>query len=161
MRSTQVSCPCCGSMLNFGEEIAVGSPVSCLICMQNFVAERVVVSDVAESPAPPSPAVLTMEVPAPPVPPPLPVLSASVSAPMPAVPVGAVAGGKPAVVMPPLPLQVASPAAPVRPTHTSPMVLVGVVLGGMALLVVGGIAVIGLSLLFGFSRTARNTDAKP
>lgn len=200
MRSTQVSCPCCGSMLNFGEEIAAGSAVSCLICMQNFIAENVVVSDVMESPAPmpvpgapafanPAPAVvaatetaapmvteerapaslavLTMELPAPPIdtpvsPPPLPVLAEPATPPAPAFPVGAVAYGKPAAVVPPrLPLQAGSPAPPVRPADAAPMVLVGVVLGGMALLVVGGIAVIGVSILFGVNRTASKSDADP
>ena len=38
MQSTQLACPFCGSTLNFGVEIAEGTPVECLICMQTFAA---------------------------------------------------------------------------------------------------------------------------
>ena len=38
MQSTQLTCPHCGSALNFGKEIAAGTPVECLICMQTFAA---------------------------------------------------------------------------------------------------------------------------
>jgi hypothetical protein len=148
-------------MLNFGAEIAVGSAVSCLICTQSFIAERVVVSDAMEAPAPPSPAVLTMEMPASPIdtpvaPPLLPVLAAP-GTPS-AIPAGAVASDKPVPVA--LPPQTESPVVPVRASDTAPMVLVAVVLGGMALLAVGGIAVIGVSFLFG-SRTSSTLDANP
>ena len=36
--STQLACPHCGSTLSFGSDIAVGTPVECLICMQTFAA---------------------------------------------------------------------------------------------------------------------------
>ncbi len=39
--STQLICPHCGSTLTFGSEIASGTPVECLICMQNFAATPV------------------------------------------------------------------------------------------------------------------------
>src|ERR1019366_1479439 len=38
MQSTELACPHCGSTLNFGGAIAVGTPVECLICMQPFRA---------------------------------------------------------------------------------------------------------------------------
>jgi hypothetical protein len=38
MPSTQLACPHCGSTLTFGVEIAAGTPVTCLICMQGFAA---------------------------------------------------------------------------------------------------------------------------
>ncbi len=38
MQSTQLSCPHCGSTLNFGMEIVEGTPVECLICMRTFGA---------------------------------------------------------------------------------------------------------------------------
>ena len=36
--STQLICPHCGSTLTFGMEMAAGTPVECLICMQTFAA---------------------------------------------------------------------------------------------------------------------------
>jgi hypothetical protein len=42
MQSTQLACPYCGSTLNFGVEIAEGTPVECLICMQTFAAANLV-----------------------------------------------------------------------------------------------------------------------
>ena len=39
MQSTQLTCPHCGSTLNFGTAITAGTTVECLICMQPFPAE--------------------------------------------------------------------------------------------------------------------------
>ena len=47
MHSTQLTCPHCGSTLSFGTEIAAGSPVECLICMQSFAAEPIAAPPVA------------------------------------------------------------------------------------------------------------------
>jgi hypothetical protein len=38
MPTAQLTCPHCGSTLNFGKEIAAGTLVECLICMQTFAA---------------------------------------------------------------------------------------------------------------------------
>ncbi len=38
MQTTQLACPHCASTLNFGTEIAFGTPVECLICMRTFSA---------------------------------------------------------------------------------------------------------------------------
>jgi hypothetical protein len=38
MQSTQLTCPYCGSSLNFSVEIVAGTPVECLICMRTFAA---------------------------------------------------------------------------------------------------------------------------
>jgi hypothetical protein len=38
MPNTQLTCPHCGSTLSFSKEIAEGTPVECLICMQSFAA---------------------------------------------------------------------------------------------------------------------------
>ena len=39
MQETQLACPHCGSTLTFGQHIAAGTPVECLICMRTFAAE--------------------------------------------------------------------------------------------------------------------------
>src|SRR5437763_12513549 len=36
MSSTQLSCPHCGSMLSFGDQVAASEVVSCLICNRSF-----------------------------------------------------------------------------------------------------------------------------
>jgi hypothetical protein len=45
MQSTQLTCPHCGSTLNFGAEITAGTPVECLICMRTFAATNPVAGD--------------------------------------------------------------------------------------------------------------------
>jgi hypothetical protein len=40
MPTTQLTCPHCGSTLNFGKEIAAGTLVECLICMQTFAVNH-------------------------------------------------------------------------------------------------------------------------
>ncbi len=47
MPSTQLTCPLCGSTLNFGAAIAAGTPVECLICMQTFEAQPMTASEPA------------------------------------------------------------------------------------------------------------------
>ena len=44
MPSTQLTCPHCSSTLNFGADIAAGTSVECLICMQTFAAAPEVIS---------------------------------------------------------------------------------------------------------------------
>lgn len=41
MPITKLNCPYCGSTLNFGREVAEGTPVDCLICMTQFPASNV------------------------------------------------------------------------------------------------------------------------
>jgi hypothetical protein len=40
MQSAQLVCPHCGSALNYGVDVAAGTPLDCLICMRTFVAEH-------------------------------------------------------------------------------------------------------------------------
>ncbi len=51
MQSTELSCPHCGSTLNFGLEILAGTPVECMICMQSFTAAPKPVAATAPVPA--------------------------------------------------------------------------------------------------------------
>src|SRR5438045_1165085 len=39
MSGTQLTCPYCGSTLNFGVAVEAGAAVECLICMRTFSAE--------------------------------------------------------------------------------------------------------------------------
>jgi hypothetical protein len=142
MRNTQLSCPYCGSLLTFNQDVAAGTYVPCLICGQSFPANPTA--------APPQPAY----VPPPPKPEPPPVARpaapAAVVAPTP--PAARPAEVKPApfilaraeppkaAVPPPVPKKPAPrPAAPPRPAPSG---------GGLRWL--GGLALAAVVLcLFG------------
>ncbi|MSQ93629.1 MAG: hypothetical protein EXR98_03630 [Gemmataceae bacterium] len=65
MQSTHLACPHCGSTLSFGMEIAAGTPVECLICMQTFTAETVVVETTPDRAVEPQPVIGSASVSAP------------------------------------------------------------------------------------------------
>jgi hypothetical protein len=56
MQETQLACPHCGSMLNFGTQIAAGTQVECLICMRTFAADPQPAQPKLAKPAAPEPA---------------------------------------------------------------------------------------------------------
>jgi hypothetical protein len=156
MRNTQLSCPTCHSLLNFGENIVAGMTVPCLICGQAFVAAD---SAAADCPAPSNaPAVLPV---APDHEPPGAAAPAAAEAPMllmidaPATP-------------PPLPVE----AAPAR-QHTSPdmaqvparnnqaLLAAGLVFAGLAILLIAGMSLVLWTVFGRQTPAAADSNAPP
>jgi hypothetical protein len=134
MQTSELSCPYCHATLNFGTEVAAGSVVSCLICMRSFASESIRLSAATEETATgPDLAAGTI--------------------------VATVASEAMDASVQPFSAPPAAPRATVPARSTSTAMLLGsVVLGGMALLVVGGLGVIVLTLVFGAPRAALRPD---
>ena len=148
MPGTQLTCPHCGSTLTFGAAIAAGASVPCLICNRTFQAGG------AAGPTSPD----TVEAPSPTIadPPSLPRAVSPVQSGPPPVAIAPAAVARAAVpvavgVAPP-PKWAAAPAAPRpvavpadAPGHSSaavPIVVGGIVAAALAVVVVGGLAIL-------------------
>ena len=119
MQSTQLTCPHCGALLNFGQAIAAGTALPCLSCGQTLIAPE---AAAVEMPAPvpewdsvtPPPAAITADDP-------------------PRLP-----------VPPPAPLPLPVPMAP--PNSGRVLVVGGLAFAGVALLMLGGLSLLLWSL---------------
>ncbi len=137
MQTTEISCPHCGSTLTFGQEVAAGAAMPCLICGQSVITP----GTAAPPPAAPTEAPTT---------------------------VAAIEPEPPPVAPPPVPVALTPPAAgganaanaanaadapAMKTLGTRTLVVGGLVMAGLALLVVGGLGLILVNLFPG--RTAR------
>jgi hypothetical protein len=156
MRNTQLTCPHCGSSLNFGMEIVAGTPIECLICMRSFSAPALLAPPAApeieksETPEPPpmeSGIDEKVKAPEPQATPPAPETPKA----KPTPPVGIVEKAKPASK--PVPVAMPAPQAPVAempsPPPQTPRVRQPASNGNLGILLVAGAAICVLFFLVG------------